>query len=183
MRGTVGTTGVKVNVAPTLVLLFTVTLHEVVPEQAPVHPPNEEPATGAAVKDNVVPAFTVSEQSDPQLIPVAVTLPDPVPDFETDTAYVTGATTCGTIVKLSSCKFASLPRTMSVCSPADRVKVLAGLLFSVSPPQEAVRSSVPDVTSMCQILLVVGSESILMKSELLAPLGALSLALTVYVPA
>ena len=79
------TTGawVSLNVAPTVVLAETVTEQELVP----LHPPplqrvNVEPDEGVAVKVIWVPPdMPDSEQSLPQLIPVPVTVPSPVPDL------------------------------------------------------------------------------------------------------
>jgi hypothetical protein len=58
-----------------------------VPEQAPDQPANCQPEAGAAVKATEVPEEYVSEQSLPQLMPVPVTVPEPV--LETLKAYVT----------------------------------------------------------------------------------------------
>jgi len=50
----------------------------------PLHPANVEPAAGDAVNVTDDPATKLSEQSAPQLIPAGdeVTVPEPVPDFE-----------------------------------------------------------------------------------------------------
>ena len=49
----------------------------------PVQLPNVDPAAAAAVRVIDVPLATVSVQSVPQLMPIPVTVPDPVPFFAT----------------------------------------------------------------------------------------------------
>ncbi len=51
------TTGL--NVAVTFWLEFIVTLHEAVPEQAPLHPPKDDPAAANAPRTTVVPELYV----------------------------------------------------------------------------------------------------------------------------
>ena len=72
------------NVAVTERAAVIVTVHVLVPVQAPLQPAKLEPALGAAVSVTVVPA-KLSEQSAPQLIPGGelVTVPAPVPVFVT----------------------------------------------------------------------------------------------------
>ncbi len=76
------------KVAVTLVAEFTVTLHVPVPVQAPPQPVNAIPASGAAVRITGVPAVNENEHVAPQLIPAGllVTVPVPVPNFETVSA-------------------------------------------------------------------------------------------------
>src|SRR5438477_11745029 len=57
----------------------------------PVQLPNVDPAAAAAVRVIDVPLATVSVQSVPQLMPIPVTVPDPVPFFATVSVYVTAA--------------------------------------------------------------------------------------------
>jgi uncharacterized RmlC-like cupin family protein len=56
-----------------------------VPVQAPDQPANREPELAVAVRVTTVPEPNAAEQVDPQLIPVGddVTVPDPVPVFDT----------------------------------------------------------------------------------------------------
>jgi hypothetical protein len=58
-----------------------VTLHVPLPEQAPVHPPNDEPVAAAAVSVTGVPLLKLAEQVEPQLIPsgLLVMVPEPLP--------------------------------------------------------------------------------------------------------
>ncbi len=91
---------VRVNVPPVEAVKVAVTdrawvidtTHEPVPVHAPDHPANVEPAAGAAVNVTDVPDPYASEQSLPQSIPTGelVTIPDPVPDFTTDSVNVAG---------------------------------------------------------------------------------------------
>jgi hypothetical protein len=78
---TVSVTGMRLNVAVTVVAAFTVTVQPAVPVQAPLQPANVEPAAGVAVSVNCVPGDTVSEQSLPHEMPAGalVTLPVPLP--------------------------------------------------------------------------------------------------------
>jgi hypothetical protein len=72
------------KVAVTVVLEFKVTVHVPVPEHPPLDQPAKiEPLLAEAVKVMLVPELVVSEQSEPQEIPVPVTVPEPVPDLET----------------------------------------------------------------------------------------------------
>ena len=79
---------IRVNVAVGNRLLEgTVTVHVPVPEQPPPdHPVKVEPDEGVAVSVTIVPGSYNSLQSVPQLIPEGslVTVPEPVPGFETD---------------------------------------------------------------------------------------------------
>jgi len=75
---------VELNVAVTVVLPLSCTVHEPVPEQpAPLQPPKTEPAAGVAVSATVVPVENDLEQVAPQLMPLGLlaTVPVPVPDF------------------------------------------------------------------------------------------------------
>ncbi len=76
------------KVAVTMVAEFTVTLQVPVPVQAPPQPVNAIPASGAAVRITGVPAVNENEHVAPQLIPAGllVTVPVPVPNFETVSA-------------------------------------------------------------------------------------------------
>jgi hypothetical protein len=81
------------NVAVTVTLLTTVTVHGAVPLQPPpLQPAKVEPAAGAAVNVTVVPTGYVSLQSVPQLIPAGelLTVPDPAPSFVTVSVAVLG---------------------------------------------------------------------------------------------
>src|SRR5207245_1168124 len=72
----------RANIAVTVVLAVTVTLHVPVPLQPPpLQPVKFEFAAGVAVRMTVVPALTVSVQVVPQLIPpsLLVTVPPPFP--------------------------------------------------------------------------------------------------------
>ena len=74
----------KLRVAVIVVSEFIVIVHVPVPEQPPPdQPAKAEPLAGLAVRVMLVPGLTVSAQSDPQLIPAPVTVPEPVPDLET----------------------------------------------------------------------------------------------------
>jgi hypothetical protein len=77
----------KVNVAVTDVAAFTVTTQVPVPEQPPpLQPVNVDPAAGAAVRVTAVPPVKACEQVAPQEMPAGelVTVPLPVPDFDTE---------------------------------------------------------------------------------------------------
>ena len=65
---------------------LSVTLHEPVPEQAPLHPVNIWPVFGVAARPMTVPAPPVMEQVAPQLMPAGelVTVPVPLPAKLTD---------------------------------------------------------------------------------------------------
>jgi len=79
----------KVNVAVTDVAAFIVTTQVPVPAQPPpLHPLNVEPVVGVAVKVTTVPLVKACEQVAPQEIPAGelVTVPLPVPDFDTVSA-------------------------------------------------------------------------------------------------
>jgi hypothetical protein len=83
--------GRRLKVAVTDVAALTVTAQVPVPEQAPLQPAKDEPATGVAVRAMAVPGVTDCEQIAPQLMMPAglpVTVPEPAPLFVTDS--VTG---------------------------------------------------------------------------------------------
>ena len=71
------------NVAVTFAAAFMVTVHVDVPEQAPLHPPNVDPAAGVAVSVTTVPLRKLAAQALPQAMPdgVAETVPLPPPAF------------------------------------------------------------------------------------------------------
>jgi hypothetical protein len=74
----------RLKVAVTVVAEETVTEQAPVPEHAPpLHPAKAEPEAATADRLTDVPLFTVSEQSEPQEIPVPVTVPVPVPALDT----------------------------------------------------------------------------------------------------
>lgn len=82
------------NVAVTSLLPPTVCVQVgEVPEQAPPHAPNDEPAAGVAVKVTAVPAAKLLLQVPPQVIPVGElsTVPLPTPALVTVSTCVTGA--------------------------------------------------------------------------------------------
>ena len=70
------------NVAPTEVAAFMVTLQVDVPLQAPVQPAKVEFGAGAAVSVTAVPGAKPAAQVVPQLMPAGllVTVPVPVPE-------------------------------------------------------------------------------------------------------
>jgi hypothetical protein len=75
-----------VNVAPTEVAAFMVTLQVDVPLHAPVQPPNVAAfAVGTAVSVTAVPAAKLAVQVAPHVMPAGllVTLPVPVPELVT----------------------------------------------------------------------------------------------------
>jgi hypothetical protein len=74
-----------VNIAPTELAAFMVTLQVDVPLQAPVQPANVELGAGAAVSVTAVPGAKPAMQVVPQLMPAGllVTLPVPVPELVT----------------------------------------------------------------------------------------------------
>src|SRR5439155_26050177 len=75
---------VKVAVTPCAALI--VTEHAPVPEQPPpLQPVNVDPAAGAAVRETDAPVVKGAEHVAPQEMPAGllVTVPVPVPDFET----------------------------------------------------------------------------------------------------
>jgi hypothetical protein len=51
----------------------------VLPQDVPVQPENVDPVAGVTIKTTTVPVTKVSLQSLPQLIPVALTVPLPLP--------------------------------------------------------------------------------------------------------
>jgi hypothetical protein len=75
-----GGAGLKVAVTAELALM--VMLQAPAPEQAPLHPPNTEPAAGVAARLTTVPELKDAEHVAPQLMPAGalVTVPLPVPD-------------------------------------------------------------------------------------------------------
>jgi hypothetical protein len=73
---TVSVNVLELNVAVQVKFPVTVT---VLPHPVPVQPANVEPLAAVAVSSTCVPLVTLSLQSLPQLIPVAVTTPPPVP--------------------------------------------------------------------------------------------------------
>jgi len=73
----------RVKVAVTDSAAVMVTVQAPVPVQAPLQPIKVEPVAAAAVKVTEVPSHMVSEQSEPQSIPVPDTVPVPVPDLVT----------------------------------------------------------------------------------------------------
>jgi len=80
LKQPVGGEVVVLNVAVTVLLASSVTAQEPVPEHPPPDQPVKvEPAEGVVVRVMEVPSATVSLQSEPQLIPVPVTVPEPVP--------------------------------------------------------------------------------------------------------
>ncbi len=95
-----------------------VTVHVEVPEHpSPLQPANDEPAAGDAVNVTDDPSTKVSEQSEPQSIPAGdeVTVPTPVPDFET--AKLNRAAGTGTTVNSASMARAALIVTVHVEVP------------------------------------------------------------------
>lgn len=73
-----------VNVALTVVLLFTVRLQVAFPLQPPpLHPVKVEPVAGTAVRVTLVPAVTVAVQVLPHWIPAGELDTDPVPELTT----------------------------------------------------------------------------------------------------
>ena len=75
---------VRLKVAVTVVGALIGTMQVPVPEQPPPdHPAKVEPELAAAVSVTEVPGVYASEQSEPQLIFVAVTVPVPAPAFVT----------------------------------------------------------------------------------------------------
>jgi len=103
----------RVNVAVTLFATSTVTVQAPVPTHAPDQPPNVEVASGVAVIVIVLPPSYVAEQVDPQLIPAGadVTVPPPVPAFDTERTNVA-------LSKRASTLLAASIETMHVPVPA-----------------------------------------------------------------
>jgi hypothetical protein len=82
---------VSVNPAVTVFAASTVTEHVPVPVQPPPdHPVNVEPVAGIALSVTIVPKSYDCEQSAPQSMPamLELTVPLPLPDFATVSAYV-----------------------------------------------------------------------------------------------
>jgi len=85
-----------VNSALTARAALIVTVHVEVPEHSdPLQPANDEPVVGFAVSVTDDPFFKIAEQSEPQLMPAGdeVTVPEPVPDFESAKLKRTGGGT------------------------------------------------------------------------------------------
>ena len=81
----------RLKVAVTVVAAETVTTHDPVPEQLPpLQPLKIEPAAGVAVSVTAVPLAKLAAQVAPQVMPAGalVTVPVPVPPFETVSAKV-----------------------------------------------------------------------------------------------
>ncbi len=72
------------KIAVTVWFAFTVTVHVLVPEHAPVQPEKVELLAGVAVKVTLVPVLTAAEHVAPQAIEPPETVPNPVPVFMTD---------------------------------------------------------------------------------------------------
>ena len=74
-------TGAVLNVAVTEAAAATVTVHAVVPAQAPPQPAKTEPVAGVAVSVTAVPLAKPAEHVAPQLMPAGadVSVPEPVP--------------------------------------------------------------------------------------------------------
>jgi len=81
-RLTFNVAAVRLNAAPTAVLLLTVTVHEAVPAHVPDQPANAEFVPAVAVRVTWVPGLNPAIQEVPQLIPAGalVTVPRPFPD-------------------------------------------------------------------------------------------------------
>ena len=77
--------GRSLNSAVTSLAALIVALQATVPEQAPLHLTNSEPASALAFSSTSVPDSYSAEQVEPQSMPAGmlVTLPVPVPDLET----------------------------------------------------------------------------------------------------
>ena len=75
------------NVAVTAWSELIGTLHEPVPEQAPVQPVKVEPLAGVAVSVTPVAAGYVALHVPGQLMPLPVTVPEPVPARLTVSAW------------------------------------------------------------------------------------------------
>src|SRR5947208_11519601 len=94
-------TKVGAKVAVTVVAEETVTTHDPVPEHPPpLQPLKVEPAAGAAVSVTAVPPAKLAEQVAPQLMPAGllVTVPVPVPAFETVSVEVWSEKVAVTVV-------------------------------------------------------------------------------------
>lgn len=88
-----GTGGKAANSALTVCAELMVKVQVDVPEQpAPLHPVNDEPKVGVAVKVTDVPSANDSEQSEPQSISAGDEIIDPLPDpdFDNDRTYTAG---------------------------------------------------------------------------------------------
>jgi len=106
---------VKLKLAVTVWLAFMVTMHEPVPEQAPPHPRNCDPAFGAAVNVTIVPCAKLAEQFGWQAIPagiVLVTVPSPDPVSPTERVNVGKAVPVP--VRLTFWTLAAMPLELSV---------------------------------------------------------------------
>lgn len=75
-------TATVLNIAVTVVLPESVTVHVLVPLHAPDQPANVEFAPGVAVNVSAVPDWKLALQVEPQLMPAGllVTVPLPVPE-------------------------------------------------------------------------------------------------------
>lgn len=76
-----GSAATTLKVAVTVVVVFMLKTHALVPLQPPDHPAKVEPSAGLAVRVMLVPEEKVAVQVDPQLMPdgLLLTLPLPVP--------------------------------------------------------------------------------------------------------
>jgi hypothetical protein len=77
--------GTAVKVAVTVFATFISTMQPPVPAQGPDQPPNVWPTDGVAIRETSVPASSVAEHVDPQLIQAGleVTVPEPLPALVT----------------------------------------------------------------------------------------------------
>jgi hypothetical protein len=82
--------GTALKVAVTDMFPLAVMIHIPVPEQLPLHPPNEELLFGVAVKVIESPSVIDDEQVPPQFMEPPETVPAPTPDLKTEILKVEG---------------------------------------------------------------------------------------------
>ena len=110
--------GITSNVAVQLRAAFIVTLPSV-QSAPPLHPPNVEPPSGLGMRVTIVPSSYASVQSAPQVIPagLVVTVPEPLPVFDTVRMKVTIGLRSNVAVQLRFAFIVTLPLLQSAAPP------------------------------------------------------------------
>ncbi len=124
--------GMRSNVAVQLRAAFIVTLPSV-QSASPLHPANVEPDAGAGMSVTEVPSSYISVQSLPQLIPVGlvVTVPEPVPVFDTVRVKVASGFRSNVAVQVRAAFIVTWPSLQSA-SPVHPANIDPALAVGVS---------------------------------------------------
>ena len=132
--------GAGENVAVTLMADVPTGIEQVVlvPEHAPVHPPNTEPgATGVAVRTTVLPLLKLAEQVAPHVMPAGELLTDPEP-------VPASVTVIGNVAVLKFALTDAAPDIVTVQVPVPEHP----------PPVQPVNTDAPDVGLAVSVTLV-----------------------------